>query len=101
MSVCILKQCEIRHNAILLQLVPGEYLTLTDKQEERLISAALARTTTAEDFKTAIDSFGTKAPRDGWDTFKQKHPEQWDRHAKANRSGDLGAMVKTFNEMLT
>lgn len=100
MSVCILKSCEIRHNATLLKLSPGEYLTLSDPQEGKLVSAALARPVTPEDYKSVIAGFGTKKPRDGWDAAKRRHPEQWHLHVKALRSGDLEIMTKTFNAML-
>lgn len=100
MSVCILKSCEIRHNAALLKLAPGEYLTLSAPQESKLVSATLARPATSEDYRAVINSFGTKTPRDGWDATKQRLPEQWHLHVKALRSGDLEAMVKTYNAML-
>jgi hypothetical protein len=100
MSVCITKSCEIRHNTTLLKMTPGEYLTLPDSQEAKLVSAGLARLVNTEDYRMVIESFGTKEPREGWDLLKQRRPEQWQQHMKALRSGDIEKMTKTFNALL-
>ena len=100
MSVCVTEPCEIQHNGNIIHLAPGEYLTLAEKQEQKLIGAALARKVTPEDYRMVIESFGAKEPREGWDSLKQRCPEQWQQHMKALRSGDIEKMTKTFNALL-
>ena len=100
MTICILKPCEVRHNATLLQLKGGEFLALPDKPEGKLITAGVARQATSDDYSAMMDDFGKRSPVCGWEVIKQRSPETWSTHIKAVRSGDIGTAVRTFNEML-
>ena len=100
MTICILKPCEVRHNAILLQLKGGEFLALPDKPEGKLIAAGLARQTTSDDYRAMLKDFGRRSPGCSWEDVKTRFPDIWGTHIKAVRSGDIGTAVRTFNEML-
>ncbi|MDD2850437.1 MAG: hypothetical protein PHY09_00865 [Desulfuromonadaceae bacterium] len=101
MTVHILKPCEVRHNSALLQLKPGEYLTLSEKHEEKLISAELARPVSADDIRLVVNSFDRPDLRGRWDSVKLQHLEAWSEHIKAILAGDVSAAVRTFNTLLT
>lgn len=100
MTICILKPCEVRHNATLLQLKGGEFLALPDKPEGKLITAGVARQATSDDYRAMMNDFGTRSPCCSWEVIKTRFPEIWGTHLKAVRSGDIGTAVRTFNEML-
>ena len=101
MTICVLKPCEVRHNAALLQLRGGEFLSLPDKSEGKLITAGIARQATPDDYLPMMKDFGNRSPCCSWEAIKIRFPETWGTHIKAVRSGDIGTAVRTFNEMLT
>lgn len=102
MTICVLKQCEVRHNAAVLQLKAGDFLTIPDGKEARLVAAGLARQATADDYHAMISDFGRRDQRgDCWDWIKKHQPELWRRHMQALLANDISASRLSYNEMLS
>ena len=102
MTVCILKPCEVRHNNSLLNLKVGDFLSIPDSKESKLIKSGLARTAVVDDYREVITSFGSGSPcRLCWETIKRDNPGIWRRHIKALLENDISTARLTYKELLT
>lgn len=102
MTVFVLKQCEVHHNAATLQLVAGDFLVLPDGKAAKLISIGYARPAVADDYRQVIADFNRNIPEAStWSDIKQKNPTAWKRHIQALLKNDISTARLTYNEMVT
>lgn len=102
MTVCMLKQCEVRHNAALMHLNSGDFLTIPEGKEAKLIAAGIARPAIANDYRKAITELASRDPQgDCWEWIRKHHPGHWRKHIQALLANDISTARLTYNEMVT
>lgn len=100
MTVCILKPCKVRHEAVVLELAAGDFLTVAQGKENRLIETGHARAAIAQDYRTMAEQFRTRDPcKDCWSWNQQHQPELWRQHIQALQSDNIATASLTFNQM--
>lgn len=101
MTVCILKPCKVRHEAAVLELAAGDFLTVAPGKEAKLIATGHARAAIAQDYRSMAEAFYTRDPRrDCWSWMQQHHLKLWREHIGALLLGDIGAANRTYSQMI-
>lgn len=100
MTVCILKPCKVRHDAAVLELAAGDFLTVAQGKETRLIETGHARAAIALDYRNMVEGFRTRDPcKDCWSWNRQHQPDLWRQHIQALQTDNIAAARLTFNQM--
>lgn len=100
MTVCILKPCKVRHDAAVLELAAGDFLTVAPGKETRLIETGHARAAIAQDYRSMAEQFRTRDPcKDCWSWNQQHRPDLWRQHIKALQQSNISQARLTFNLM--
>lgn len=101
MTVCITKACKVRHDAAVLELVPGDYLNVPPGKEAKLIETSHARPVVAADYSDLAADFKQRDPKGGcWDWIIQHLPQVWRRFIQAMLTNNILTCRTTFNEMV-
>lgn len=101
MTVCILKPCKVRHDAAVLDLAAGDFLTVAQGKETRLIETGHARAAASQDYRNMADGFRTRDPcKDCWSWNRQYQPDLWRQHIQALQTDNIATARLTFNQML-
>lgn len=100
MTVCILKPCKVRHDAAVLELAAGDFLTVAPGKETRLIETGHARAAIAQDYRSMAEQFRTRDPcKDCWSWNQQHRPDLWRQHIQALQTDNIATACLTFNQM--
>lgn len=100
MTVCILKPCKVRHDAAVLELAAGDFLTVAQGKETRLIETGHARAAIAQDYRSMVEQFRTRGPcKNCWSWNQQHRPELWREHVQALLTDNIATARLTFNQM--
>jgi len=100
MTVCILSPCKVRHDAAVLELAAGDFLTVAPGKETRLIEAGHARRAVTQDYRCMATDFHTRDPcRDCWSWSRQHSSDLWRQHIKALHADDIATARLTYNQM--
>jgi hypothetical protein len=100
MTVCILKPCKVRHEAEVLELATGDFLTVAPGKETRLIETGHARAAITQDYRSMAEHFRTRDPcQDCWSWNQQNQPDLWRQHIQALQNDNIATALLTFNQM--
>ena len=102
MTVCIIKPCKVRHDAAVMELVPGDYLNVPPGKEAKLIETNHARPVVAADYGNLATEFKQRDPgADCWTFIKKNHPDLWRQQIRAMLSDDIATARLNYNRMLS
>ncbi len=99
MTICILKPCKVRHDAAVLELAAGDFLTVAQGKEARLIETGHARAAVAQDYRNMAEGFKNRDPCN-WNWIQQHRPDLWRQHIKALQTDNIAVARLTFNQMI-
>jgi hypothetical protein len=99
-TVCIIKPCKVRHDATVLELAAGDFLTVAPGKETRLIETGHARSAIPQDYRSMAEDFHSRDPcKDCWRWNQQNRHDLWREHIRALQNSDISKARLTFNQM--